>query len=140
MKSLYGETIRKEIEEKIACKSECWMMTEYDERVKEYWIISNGNFIVEMIDDVGLEDEVKNSMLHLFPSAVSYCRIAKELRTLSYTQIMDFIQILLYYEDTDSMYIENKHWDKLNKPGLVGNNLLQGKMIKKTVESSMDCL
>ena len=25
------------------------------------------------------------------------------------------------------MYIENKHWDKLDKAGLVGKNLLQGK-------------
>ena len=34
MNSLYGEQIRKDIEEKIACKSEAWMMSEYDERVK----------------------------------------------------------------------------------------------------------
>ena len=32
----------------------------------------------------------------------------------------------LYYEDTDSMYIENKNWDKLDKTGLVGKFLLQG--------------
>ena len=32
-----------------------------------------------------------------------------------------------YYNDTDSLYIENKHWDKLNKAGLVGKNVLQGK-------------
>ena len=25
-------------------------------------------------------------------------------------------------EDTDSMYIENKHWNKLDKAGLVGKN------------------
>ena len=25
------------------------------------------------------------------------------------------------------LYIENKHWDKLDKAGLVGKNLLQGK-------------
>ena len=31
------------------------------------------------------------------------------------------------YTDTDSLYIENKHWDKLDKSGLVGKNLLQGK-------------
>ena len=30
----------------------------------------------------------------------------------------------LYYKDTDSMYIENKHWDKLDKAGLVGKNLV----------------
>ena len=33
----------------------------------------------------------------------------------------------LYYTDTDSVYIENKHWDKLEKADLVGKNLLQGK-------------
>ena len=33
----------------------------------------------------------------------------------------------VYYTDTDSLYIENKRWDKLNKAGLVGKNLLLGK-------------
>ena len=33
----------------------------------------------------------------------------------------------VYYTDTDSLYIENKHWDKLKNLGLVGKNLLQGK-------------
>ena len=32
----------------------------------------------------------------------------------------------VYYTDTDSLYIENKHWDKLDDAGLVGKNLLQG--------------
>ena len=58
MNSLYGEQIRKDIEEKFACKSEMWMQTEYDERVKDYWKISNINYIVKMIDDAGLEDEI----------------------------------------------------------------------------------
>ena len=34
--SFYGENIRKDIEEKFACKSEAWMISEYDERVKDY--------------------------------------------------------------------------------------------------------
>ena len=33
----------------------------------------------------------------------------------------------VYYTDTDSLYIENKHWDKVEKAGLFGKNLLQGK-------------
>ena len=33
----------------------------------------------------------------------------------------------IYYTDTDSLYIENKHWDKLEKTGLVGKKLLQSK-------------
>ena len=36
MNSLYGENIRKDFEQKFACKSDAWMMTEYDERVKDY--------------------------------------------------------------------------------------------------------
>ena len=33
----------------------------------------------------------------------------------------------VYYTDTDSFYIENKHWDKLDKAGLIGKNRLEGK-------------
>ena len=33
----------------------------------------------------------------------------------------------VYYTDTHSLYIENKHWNKLDKAGLVGKTLLQGK-------------
>ena len=33
----------------------------------------------------------------------------------------------VFYQDTDSLYIERKHWNVLDKAGLVGNDLLQGK-------------
>ena len=33
----------------------------------------------------------------------------------------------VYYTDSYSLYIENKHWDNLDKAGLVGKNRLQGK-------------
>ena len=33
MYSLFGENIRKDIEEKFARKSEAWMMSEYDENI-----------------------------------------------------------------------------------------------------------
>ena len=33
----------------------------------------------------------------------------------------------VYYGDTGLLYLENnKHWDKLDKAGLIGKNLLQG--------------
>ena len=71
MNSFYGKNIRKDIDEKLACKSEAWMMSEYDERVnmmKDYWKSSGIIYIIKMIDDAGFEDEVKkiNSMpLHM---------------------------------------------------------------------------
>ena len=55
MNSSYGEQIRKDIEESYQCKSEMWMMTEYDERVLDYQKINYGNYIVELKDDEGLE-------------------------------------------------------------------------------------
>ena len=127
MNSLYGENIRKDIEEKFACKSEAWMMTEYDERVKDYWKISGNNYIVKMVDDAGLEGEVKklNTMpLHLGAIVLSN---SKRIMNNFIHAINGFYTNDVYYTDTDFLYIENKHWDKLDKAGLVGKNLLQGK-------------
>ena len=125
--SLYGEQIRKDIEEKFACKSEMWMQTEYDERVKDYWKISGINYIVKMIDDKGLEDEIKkiNTMpLHLGAFVLSN---SKRIMNNFIHAIGGFYTNDVYYTDCDSLYIEKKHWDKLDEAGLVGKNLLQGK-------------
>ena len=127
LNSLYGENIRKDIQEKIACKSGYWMQTEYDERVKGYWKISSNKYFVKMIDDVGLEDEVKklNTMpLYLGAFVLS---TSKRLKNNFIHAIDGFFTNHVYYTDTDSLYIENKHWDKLDKAGLVGKGLFQGK-------------
>ena len=58
MNSLYGEFLRKHVLESYQCKSEIWMMTEYDERVLDYQKINHGSYIFKMKDDEGLEDEV----------------------------------------------------------------------------------
>ena len=68
LNSFYGEKIRKDIEEKFACKSEAWMMSEYNERVEDSWKIPGIKYIVKMIDDAGLVGEVKKlntTPLHL---------------------------------------------------------------------------
>ena len=127
MNSLYGEQIRKDIEEKFVCKSEMWMQTEYDERVKDYWKISGINYIVKMIGDKGLEDEIKkvNTMpLHIGAFVLSN---SKRIMNNFVHAIDGFYNNDVYYTDTDSLYIENKHWDKLKEFGLIGKNLLQGK-------------
>ena len=74
MNSLYGEQIRKDIEERYECKSEYWMMTEYDERILDYQKINYSNYIVELEDDFGLQDEVRkvnNMPLQLSAFALS---------------------------------------------------------------------
>ena len=49
MKRSYAGSIRKEIAN-FACKSEYWMMTEYDERVEDCWKNGYGFYIVKMIN------------------------------------------------------------------------------------------
>ena len=51
MNSFYGENLRKDILENYQCKSEMWMMTEYDERVLDYQKINHAKYIVKMKDD-----------------------------------------------------------------------------------------
>ena len=127
MNSLYGENIRKDIEESFACKSEAWMMSEYDERVKDFWKISHGNYIVKMIDDKGLEDDVKNLSTTPLHQGAFVLSNSKRFMNSFVHAINGFYTIDFYYGDTDSFYLENKHWENLDKAGLVGNALLQGK-------------
>ena len=107
--SLYGENIRKDIEEKFAGKSEMWTQTEYDERVNDYWEISGTNYIGKKIDDVGLEDEVKK--LNTVPLHLGAFVLSNSERIIN--NFIDanngFYTNDVYYTDTDSLYIEKKH-------------------------------
>ena len=47
-------------------------------------------------------------------------------------EINGFYNNNIYYTDTDSLYIEKKYWDVLDKANLVGKNLCQGKNVYKT--------
>ena len=127
MNSLYGEQVRKDIEEKFAWKSESWMMSEYDDRVVDYWKTSSNIYLVKLFDDAGLEDAVKK--LDTMPLQMGAFVLSNSKRIMN-----NFIHVSnglftndVYYTDTDSLYIEYIHWDKLDKAGLVGKNLLQGK-------------
>ena len=103
------------------------MLKEYDERVLDYQKINYGNYFVKMIVDEVLQDEVKkvNTMpLHLGVFVLSNSK--RILNKITHA-IGGFYTNDVFYTDTDSLYIENKHWEKLDKAGLVGKNRLQGK-------------
>ena len=126
MNALYGELLRKDITEKYHCKSEMWMQTEYDERVLDYQKNEYGNYIVKMKDDEGLEDEVKKANTLPLQLAVFILSNSKRIMKNFIHAIDGIYSNDVYYTDTDSLYNENKHWDKLNKAGSVGKSLLQG--------------
>ena len=80
-----------------------------------------------MKDDEGLQDGVKkvNTMLlHLGAFVLSN---SKRIMNNFIHANDGFYTNGVYYTDTDSLYLENKHWDKLDKAGLVGKNRLPAK-------------
>ena len=126
MNALYGEFLRKDIIESYQCKSEMWMRSEYDERVLEYQKINDGKYIVKFEDDGEIEDEVKK--VNTLPLQVAVFILSNSKRIMNHFihAINGFNTNHVYNTDCDSLYIENKHWDNLNKTGLVGKNLQHG--------------
>ena len=127
MNALYGEFLRNEILESYKCKSELWMMAEYDGRTIDYEQITNGNYIVKLKDDEGLQDEVKKVNTLSLQVAVFILSNSKRIMNNFIHAIDGFHSNDVYYTDTDSLYIENKHWNKLKEKNLIGKNLAQGK-------------
>ena len=77
-----------------------------------------------MIDDAGLE-EVKK--INTMPLHLAFVLSNSKRIMITFIHAINGLYTNVYYGDTDSLYIENKHWEKLDKAGLVGKNLLQGK-------------
>ena len=132
MNSLYGVQIRKDIDQSYKCTSQHWMETEYDENVLDYWRLPNGNYIVKIKKDDGSEgdNDVKNTL----PSHLGAFILSNSKRIMNdfIREINGFYNNSIYYGDTDSLYIEKKYWDVLDKANLVGKNLCQGKNVYKT--------
>ena len=132
MNSLYGVQIRKDINESYYCRSENWMKTEFDEDVLDYWRLPNGIYIVKMKKDDGLDDDcdIKNTL----PSVLRAFILSNSKRIMNnfIKEINGFYNNSIYYGDTDSLYIEKKFWDLLDKANLVGEELCQGKNDYKT--------
>ena len=80
-----------------------------------------------MKDDEGLEDEVKKVNTLPLQLAVFIFSNTKRIMNSFIHAIDGFYTNDVYFTDTDSLYIENKHWDNLEEAGLVGKTLLQGK-------------
>ena len=109
MNALYGEFLRKDILESYQCVTGLWMMTEYDERVLDYQKINHANYIVKLIDDEGLQDEVKK--VNTLPLQLTVFILSNSKRMMNnFIHAIDgFYTNDVFYTDCDSLYIESKH-------------------------------
>ena len=80
-----------------------------------------------MKDDEGLEDEIKKANTLPSQLAFSILSFSKRIMNNFIHAIDGFYTNDVYYTDTDSLYIESKHWNRSNKAGLAGKNLTQSK-------------
>ena len=121
------EKVRKDIKESYESNSEAWMMAEYDERVLDYRKFNHGIYTVKLKDDAGLEDEVK--IVNTMPPHLGVFVLSNSKRIMNsfLHAIGGFHPNDIHYKDTDSLYIENNYWDKLDKAGSVVKNRAQCK-------------
>ena len=88
MNSIYGQTIRRDIEDEFSCKTEHWMRTEYDERVKDYWKLPNGNYIVQLSLDEGIDTPVDNK--NTMPSQLGAFILSNSKRIMNkFVEVID---------------------------------------------------
>ena len=98
----------------------------------DYWKLPNGNYIVKMKKDDGLDDDcdIKNTL----PAVLGSFILANSRRNMNkfIREMNGFYENNIYYTDIDSLYIEKKHWDVLDKANVAGDGLFQGKNDYKT--------
>ena len=127
--SVYGGNIRKDINEEYKCVTENWMKENFDDRVKEWFPLKNGNFIVKLEDDEGVDDYDKAKSVNTMPSHFGSNILSHSKRLMNdvIKQIDGFYNNSIYYTDTDSLYIHKKYWSNLVDKGYVGKSLGLGK-------------
>ena len=111
---LYEEFLREDILENHECKSEAWTMSEYDERVLDYQKINHGEYILKLKDDDGLQDQVKRVNTLPLQLAAFILSNSKRIMNNFIHGTKGFYTKDVYYTDCDSLYVEKKHWDKLD--------------------------
>ena len=127
--SVYGGNIRKDINEEYKCVTENWIRENFDDRVKEWFPLKNGNFIVKLEDDDGVDDYDKAKSINTMPSHFGSYILSHSKRLMNnvFREIDGFYSNNIYYGDTDSGYIHKKHWSTLVEKGFVGKSLGLGK-------------
>ena len=120
--SAYGGKVRKDINEESKCVTENWVKEIFDDGVKESFPSKDGNLVVKIEDDEGVDDYEKaksvNTMPYHFGSFI--LSHSKRLKNNVIKQIGGFYKNSIYYTKTDSLYINKKNWSDLVHSGFVG--------------------
>ena len=112
--SVYGGNIGKDINEENKCVTETWMRENFDDRVKEWFSFRNGNSVVKLEDDEGVDVNDKAKSMNTIPFHFKcFLLHSKRLMNDVIEQIGGFYGISIHYTDTDSLYIYKECWSDL---------------------------
>ena len=123
--SVYGGNIRKDINEEYKCVTENWIRENFDDRVKEWFPLKNGNLIVKLQDDENVDDYDRAKSINTMPSHFGNCLLSHSNRLMNdvIKELGGFYINIIYYTDTDSLYIHKNYWFSLVENGFVGKSL-----------------
>ena len=96
----------------------------FDDRVREWFPLKNGNSVVKLENDKKVDDHEKAKSINTMPSHFgSYIlsHIKRLMNEVNY-QKRGFYSISIFYGDSSSMYINKNYWSPLVDNGLVGKS------------------
>ena len=102
---------------------------EFDERVKEWWPMRNGNLIFKLKDDNGVDDQDIAKSKNQMPCHLSSYILGHSKRIMNNVirEKDGFYSNNVHYGDTDSAYIHKKHWSILAENSCVAKSLGLGR-------------
>ena len=91
--------------------------------------LKNGNLIVKLEDDEGVDEYDKVKSVNRMPSHFGSFILSHSKRLMNevINQTGGFYNNSIYYTDKDSLYIHKKYWSHLVDNGFVGKSLGLGK-------------
>ena len=104
------------------------MTKNFDDKVKEWFLLENGILIVKLEDDEGVDDYNKAKSINKMPSHFGSFIFSHSTRLMNeVNKIGEFHNNSIYYGDTNSMYTHKKYWSDLVDNGFVGKSLGLGR-------------
>jgi hypothetical protein len=135
LNSLYGKTVQKDIVTNYHLWNENTLRKNYTTDVKNFEEVQNDLYLVEInnSEDEFIDKNIINyrgkKCTSLMPSHLGAFILSHSKRIMNnyILAINGFKQPNVYYSDTDSIYIHNKHVKTMEEEGFIGNDLCQSK-------------
>ena len=105
------------------------MKTEYDDRIREYIPLENRNYLVNVKDHYGVDDNGVSKKVNSQPFQFG-SRIFSHSKSLMNDVILaldGFKNNKIYYGDTGTVYIHKNDYNMLIQKELVGKDLFESK-------------